>query len=195
LGDVLQFDNLVVHNPGWIIERITIFGYEESGGSPADDIAYHLRISLAPSFANPITIVDVVRSPLGTTYRNGDLVFDTAIALNPGNYYISAWVEQPSTSTKWNWRGTTPIYFNDEHWTHNPSGSLGFGTDPVRGSTAYGEARDLVFRIENAVPETGPIVVVGVGLALLRRRPRITLQGRSCTPSRWIARLSLSLRR
>jgi hypothetical protein len=160
-----HFDNFIAFSPGATIERVTIYGFEDVGSTNGADVAYHLRITALPSFTNPGPIYyDLMTSPQSTTYRNGDLVFDHNIALNVGEYWISAWVERPFSAGKWFWRGTTPISFNQEHWSHNPGGGLGFGTNPAPGSSIYGAQADLAFRLETNIPEPIPLVAMIIGL-------------------------------
>jgi hypothetical protein len=167
-ADIYQFDNFVVSAPGWVVRRITIYGAEDTGG-PGNDVSYHLRLQAFPSFTNPgFVFYNFTKLPGSGAYQSGNLIFDNEFTLAPGDYWLTAWVERPLSAGRWLLRGTTPV-FGEQHRTHNPGGALGFGTEPVVGSTIYGEPRDLTFRIQD-VPEASTLTALLCGLLIIRIR-------------------------
>jgi hypothetical protein len=167
-GSTYQLDNFSRQN-FCIINRITFFGVEAPGGDPSANVACQFRIQRLPSFTNPSTIY--AAGSTTAAYQNGNLVFEGLSAnLAPGDYWITAWVERPSSGGTWLWRATTPVD-GPEAVVHNPGGGQGFGTNPLPGFLVYGQSRDMAFRIQgDPLPEPSTLLTAIVGILLIAKR-------------------------
>jgi hypothetical protein len=87
-----------------------------------------------------------------------------------GDYWITAWVERPSSGGTWLWRATTPVD-GPEAVVHNPGGGQGFGTNPLPGFLVYGQSRDMAFRIQgDPLPEPATLFAAIAGILFLAKR-------------------------
>ncbi|MCS6830664.1 MAG: hypothetical protein RMM08_08820 [Armatimonadota bacterium] len=146
---VWLFDDFTVPQPGWWIERVTVYGSEQ--GTPSYNLGVLLSISSAPR-ADAINVVatgtEVVLEPGGAPLRRrANLVFEVSgFYLPPGRYYLSAWVRRPfEPGGQWFWLRTSPA-IGEPFYLHNPAGGWGFGGDPVGGG--WFTEQDLSFTIE-----------------------------------------------
>jgi hypothetical protein len=156
-----SFDDVVVSS-AWNISQVTIFGTERGG--PTFNVSVNLTFTTTPDFFAP-----PVASATGVEI-DGNLVFSGLdIELDPGTYWISAWVERPSDlGGQWFWDNTMTVT-GSEFYLHNPGGAFGFGTDPIPRrdlDPAHPLSQDLVFRIEGElapVPEPATLTLLGLG--------------------------------
>jgi hypothetical protein len=146
---VWLFDDFAVPEPGWWIDRVTVYGSEQG------DTRYNLGVYLSISPAPHVDVLDVVavgsevvlepgEPPLR---RRANLVFDlNGFYLPPGTYYLSAWVRRPfEPGGQWFWLRTSPTQ-GEPFYLHNPGGGWGFGGNPVGGG--WLTEQDLAFTIE-----------------------------------------------
>lgn len=171
-----EFDDFVVGGSGWLVNQVTIYGYDI--GAADQNVDELLAFTSKPG-----------KDAIGTTYSGtqtgADLVFDLPdIYLAPGTQWLSGWVVRPSKSGgkyygQYFWERCEPAPVNgSEHWFHNPGGALPFGSDPVPGSTVFATSSDLAFRIEGRqaggppVPELPPLALAALGLVPLGLRFR-----------------------
>ena len=156
------FDDFNVTGPGWDISQVTAYGTEKgvAGMNTAVSLAF-------------TTVADA--SAIATTYNgvedaSGNLVFTQPIHLDPGNYFITAFVtrEVKDGGGEWYFKETTPTHGQDSYFS-NPGGGFGLGTTPFHVNPGY----DLAFEIDgtqgggvpSAVPE--PSSVLTFALAAL----------------------------
>lgn len=165
-----EFDDFVVSAPGWFIKQIIVYGDEF--GNPNLNVSVNLSIQQNASFTSPGT---VYLTATGTQIGD-DLVFNLPnVQLNPGTYWITAWVERPfgGGGGQWFWLRNNTLN-GSEHYFHNPGGGFGYGTNPIPGQNIFGSPSDLAFRIYGQlVPEPVSLIALGSGLAsllALRRR-------------------------
>jgi hypothetical protein len=107
-----------------------------------------------------------------------DLVFNVGVNFSfPGPYWISAWVDAPTTGAQWKWLQTTPVH-GSEGYVQNPGGGMGFGTNttPLCQNPGATGSRDLSFRFTyTTIPEPPSFAALGVamlGLLMFRHRRR-----------------------
>lgn len=146
---VWLFDEFTVSEPGWWIDRVTVYGSEQ--GTPSYNLGVYLSISTAPH----VDVIDVVS--IGTEVvlepgeaplrRRANLEFElNGFYLPPGTYYLSAWVRRPfDPGGQWFWLRTSPT-LGEPFYLHNPGGAWGFGGNPVGGG--WLTEQDLSFTIE-----------------------------------------------
>jgi len=171
---VYSFDDFAVTGTGWDISKVTASGTDY--GNPNANTA----VSLA--FTTPDA------SAIGTTYAgaedtSGNLVFTQSIHLNPGNYFITAFVTRPTSGGQWGFNETTPVR-GQSFYLSNPGGGFGFGTTPYHIDPRH----DLAFEIDGApspgvppaVPEpssvlTFALAALGIGgLMIAAKRKKST---------------------
>ncbi len=164
---VWLFDDFTVPEPGWWIDRVTIYGSEQ--GTPSYNVGIYLSISPAPraDLLNVIaTGTEVVLEPGSYPQRRrANLVFElNGFYLPPGTYYLSAWVRRPfdlnndgiaNDGGQWFWLRTSPT-LGQPFYLHNPAGGWGFGGNPVGGG--WNSEQDLSFTIEGRATPPGVIV-------------------------------------
>ncbi|GIV15555.1 MAG: hypothetical protein KatS3mg022_0990 [Armatimonadota bacterium] len=146
---VWLFDDFTVPEPGWWIDRVTIYGSEQ--GTPSYNLGIYLSISPAPH----VDVLDVVATGTEVVLEPGEtplrrranLEFElNGFYLPPGTYYLSAWVRRPfDPGGQWFWLRTSPT-FGEPFYLHNPGGGWGFGGNPVGGG--WLTEQDLSFTIE-----------------------------------------------
>lgn len=146
---VWLFDDFTVPEPGWWIDRVTVYGSEQ--GTPSYNLGVYLSISPSPH----VDVIDVVS--IGTEIvlepgeaplrRRANLQFElNGFYLQPGTYYLSAWVRRPfDPGGQWFWLRTSPT-LGEPFYLHNPGGAWGFGGNPVGGG--WLTEQDLSFTIE-----------------------------------------------
>lgn len=146
---VWLFDDFSVPEPGWWIDRVTVYGSEQ--GTPAYNLGVYLSLSPAPS-RSAIQVVatgtEVVLEPGEPPLRRrANLVFElNGYYLPPGKYYLCAWVRRPfEPGGQWFWLRTSPT-LGEPFYLHNPAGGWGFGSNPVGGG--WNTEQDLSFTIE-----------------------------------------------
>lgn len=171
-----EFDDFEVGSLGWRIAQIRIRGREgiSPPGDPTHNVTVRFRIQSAANAVFPGTVFAQFDS--ASSYEGPDLLFGGLdIELAPGTYWLTASVDRPLVpGGQWFWLRTAATQNGLEHRFHNPGGGFGFGTDPIPGSTVFGDAGDLSFRIEGAiVPEPTAFagLMLGVGW-IVRRRAR-----------------------
>jgi hypothetical protein len=146
---VWLFDDFTVPEPGWWVERVTVYGSEQ--GTPSYNLGVYLSISPAPH----VDVIDVVATGTEVVLEPGEaplrrranLQFDlNSLYLPPGTYYLSAWVRRPfDPGGQWFWLRTSPT-LGEPFYLHNPGGGWGFGGNPVGGG--WLTEQDLAFTIE-----------------------------------------------
>jgi len=160
---VWLFDEFTVPEPGWWLDRVTVYGSEQ--GTPSYNLGVYLSISPAPH----VDVIEVVS--IGTEVvlepgeaplrRRANLEFElSGFYLPPGTYYLSAWVRRPfDPGGQWFWLRTSPTR-GEPFYLHNPGGGWGFGGNPVGGG--WLTEQDLSFTIEgrSTITITG---TVGLG--------------------------------
>lgn len=168
-----EFDDFTVPSPGWFISRITIYGVEQGNSNLTTNL--RLIITRAPGL-NQTRVVDITTAGTG---HGPNLVFNlNNIQLNPGTYWIAAWVVRQfgNGGGQWFWLRRNPPVNGSEHYFHNPGGGFGFGSDPIPGTQVFGSPADLGFKIEGkVVPEPASMIALSagiVGLLGLRRRKK-----------------------
>jgi len=146
---VWLFDDFTVPEPGWWIERVTVYGSEQ--GTSEYNLGVYLSLSPAPH-VNQMDIIaqgmEVVLEPGSAPLRRrANLVFDLGgLYLPPGRYFLSAWVRRPfDPGGQWFWLRTSPT-LGEPFYLHNPGGGWGFGGDLVGGG--WLTEQDLSFTIE-----------------------------------------------
>ena len=165
-----SFDDFVVEEPGWRVDEVFISGTD--GDSAPENDGVWLTFSTTPDHNEATTVYPGLQDVNEDLYFN--MTDDGGVMLEPGTYWISAWVEREFVSDgRFFWDRTTPIT-GSEHYIHNPGGSWGFGTDPVTGGEWYvGYSKDLSFRIEGTVvpePASAAFFVLGALAVVFRRR-------------------------
>ncbi len=171
-GDTLAFDDFNVTSPGWHVTGVTVFGLEQADPTQNQGVFFQIQSTSLPNFddkTDPIYSGREDANINSPTYGNLNFT-GLNITLNPGTYWITAWVLRPVAGGNWLWDYAefgAPI--GSEFLIQNPGGeypgnTLGL-TDLVRGSTFFGTSpSDLAFTIEGGlVPEPSSIVLLGVG--------------------------------
>ena len=148
------FDDFAVTGAGWDISKVTAFG---SGGNSELNDAVSLAFTTTPD-----------ASAIATTYNGvedaiGNLVFTQPIHLDPGNYFITAFVTRNygDGSGQWFFKETTPVHGQSFYFS-NPGGVFSGSSTPYH---IHG-AHDLAFEIDGtqsgdvppAVPEPSSVL-------------------------------------
>ena len=176
VGAVISFDDITVTGNGWDITKVTAFGFEGIAGRIPTDTAVSLAFMTTPD----VTTIGTTYAGKEVNINNAfDLVFDQSIHLDPGTYYLTAYVTRPiHTEGQWFFHESTPVNGSD-FFLQNPDGGLGVGTGAFHPNPGH----DLAFEIDGtwtptfvvaATPEPGSVtLLVGVGvtgIGLLTRR-------------------------
>jgi hypothetical protein len=180
-GSTLSFDDFNVTSPGWNIQGVTAFGLEQANPSLNQGVFFQIQSTSLPNYFDT---TDPIYS--GTEDSNGNLNFTGLnIHLNPGTYWLTAWVVRPVAGGNWLWNYTddgNPI--GSEFLIQNPVGgypgnTLGL-TGLTPGSVFCGTPpSDLAFAIYGqTVPEPSSVLLLGfgalgVGGFAWRRRRRV----------------------
>jgi hypothetical protein len=175
-GNTLSFDDFVVTQPGWVVQGVSVSGLEQADPTLNQGVFFQFQSTSLPNFGDttdpihPGTEDSNMASPtFGSLFFSG---FN--IVLNPGTYWITAWVVRPVAGGNWLWNFTddgSPI--GSEFLIQNPGGQLPGNTlgitALVGGSTFFGtEPSDLAFTITGVLaPEPSSIVLLGLGVLCL----------------------------
>jgi hypothetical protein len=114
---------------GWDLTAASFPGVEQ--GNPAYTVSINMAIS---TVANDKYLGDVAVVTGGSEALTDTLHFNLSAAgihLDPGNYYVSVWVERPRQGGgQWFWR-TANGTATDQAIFHNPGGGFGRGIEPA----------------------------------------------------------------
>ena len=166
-----SLDDFTVTGTGWDISKVTAFG-KDTGNLNANS-AVSLAFTTEP---NASAVPDVSAITSTNTYTGvekgpkgeANLVFTQPIHLNPGNYFITAFVTRDSSGGRWLFDETTHFHGQD-FYVSNPGSGVGGGKTSYHPDAGH----DLAFEIEGtpspgvppAVPE--PSSVLTFALAAL----------------------------
>ena len=142
------FDDFAVPGTGWDISKVTAYGTEK--GNPGLDTAVSLAFTTTADASAIATTYD------GVEDADGNLVFTQPIHLDPGNYFITAFVTRKygDGSGEWYFKETTPVHGQSFYFS-NPGGGFGLGTTPFHYNPGY----DLAFEIDGAQSGDMPTAV------------------------------------
>lgn len=135
------FDDFTTGGLSWIVTRVTVYG-SEMATAPSNE-AVKMAFTTAPdAYAIGITFDGV--------QVGQDLIFDMpGPVILSGDFWLTAWVERPSTGYQWFWHISGPVTGSQFYW-HNPDNYFGLGADPIPGENLLGlkDPVDLAFKIE-----------------------------------------------
>jgi hypothetical protein len=151
------YDDFVISNKYYLT---TFRAFSYGGGDPTLNVAVTAQIRAKPDYADPI-----LASATGTESGN-DLVFNFGgQTLDPGTYWITAFVSRPigGGGGQWFWQyhepmAGQPVNGSQAKYQNVPTGK----TENIADYT------DLAFRLEGSltpVPAPPAIVLAGIGLA------------------------------
>lgn len=134
------FDDFTTGAASWLVTRVTVYGVD------CGSAQYNTGVKMAFTAAADV-------SSIGVTFDGvqvgEDLVFDMPAVALAGDFWLTAWVERPSSGSQWFWDTSLPVTGSQFYW-HNPDGFFGVGTGPVPGQNVPGinQPADLAFKIE-----------------------------------------------
>ena len=164
-----SFDDFTVTGTGWDISKVTAFG-SDGGLDPTKNTAVSLAFMTEP---NASAVPDVSAITPNNTYAgvedaSGNLVFTQPIHLNPGSYFITAFVTRnfgKYGNGIWYFKETATVHGQDLYFS-NPSGTFYGVTTPFHRDSG----QDLAFKIDGAqsgavppaVPEPSSVLTFAV---------------------------------
>jgi len=180
-----SLDDFTVTGTGWDISKVTAFG-KDTGNLNANS-AVSLAFTTEPN-ASAVPDVSAITSTntyTGAENASHNLVFTQSIPihLNPGSYFITAFVTRDSSGGRWLFDETTPVHGQD-FYVSNPGSGVGGGKTSYHPDAGH----DLAFEIEGtpspgvppAVPEPSSVLTFAVaalgigGLMIAAKRKKST---------------------
>lgn len=150
------------------LTTLTAFGSNSIAGGEAFNLNVVGQIWSAGDLGSTLVMSSVSGSQTGD-----DLTIDFGgQLLNPGTYWISAFVERPFTGGgQWFWDNASGGPYGAPARHHNPGGGFGFGSAPIDIAGPV----DMAFTLNGdlaAIPEPSAISALVLGAALLAGRRR-----------------------
>ena len=179
------FDDFTVTGTGWDISKVTAYGTDN--GDSTKNSAVSLAFTTEPnaSAVPDVSAITPTNTYTGAENASHNLVFTQSIPihLNPGSYFITAFVTRPSDGRQWFFDETTPVH-GQSYYFSNPKGGHGLGTTPFQNNPGH----DLAFEIDGtpspgvppAVPEPSSVLTFAVaalgigGLMIAAKRKKST---------------------